>query len=104
MPQDGTSSLLTTGKRYWRSFLPIWLYIVLACSTAPLAQHFGHGEAFFYAVLAPMFLWVQYRGMRVWLLRLAPYFHVVFWAMLFPFLLAVFVGYPIHDAIRTAFL
>ncbi len=85
-------SLLEVAKRHWRLFLPAWLFPIFAMVSSSFAERAAHGELFFYVVLAPLFFWSFFRAVKPGFVYSEPYFKVVFWAMLAPFVIAVVAG------------
>jgi len=81
-------SLTNTLRQHWHSFRWPLSFTVWYVFGGLTATELGYGEAFFY-VSVPMFFYALYRGVSPWTQKTAPYFHVVWWAMVVPFLLAI---------------
>jgi hypothetical protein len=82
-------TLLGVAKQNWRLFLPAWLFPPVFLFGSMAAERFAVGVWFYWLVVMPLFFWSFFRASRPWLLKTAPYFQVVFWAIAVPFLVFV---------------
>jgi hypothetical protein len=75
-------------RRDWTSFAWSWAFVAWYVLVGLTVDAFGYGRAFFW-ISTPLLFYCFYRGTQPWFQGSATYLQMAFWAMLFPFLLAI---------------
>lgn len=101
MEQVRPTTLIGTGRAFWRNFLPAWIFPVFIIFGGLASDTLGHPLLFFWLVASPLFFWSFFRWARLWLERKVRYWHAAFWGMVFPFIIAVATAFSRLIAIRV---
>jgi hypothetical protein len=82
--QDVKSSI---GKRYWRSFLPMWLFPIAFLGTLAMPGFATHSTQYFYLVDFPLMGLCAYPAVRVWRRGGVSFTQMFFWFAIVPMLI-----------------
>jgi hypothetical protein len=75
------------GKRYWRSFLPVWLFPIAFFLTPLLPGYSTHAEEYFFLLAFPLMLMCGYPALRRWREGGITFVQMFFWFAVVPFLI-----------------
>jgi hypothetical protein len=84
MPKIAQPSL---GRRYWRSFLPIWLFPVAFLATLAMPGFSTHPRMYFFLFDAPLMGLCAYPALRRWRQGGITFTQMFIWFALVPFLI-----------------
>jgi hypothetical protein len=79
--------VVSAGKRYWRSFLPIWLFPVAFLATLAMPGFSQHSAQYFFLLDFPLMGLCSYPALRLWRQGGLTFAQMFFWFAVVPVLI-----------------
>jgi hypothetical protein len=88
---DKPDDVFAVGRRYWRSFAPLWMAPITVLVAFGVAQRIGHPLLAWWLVAMPLGLWSSIRALRPWASGRIPYRQQVLLGLVVPWLVWIVV-------------
>jgi hypothetical protein len=92
--------VVTLGKRYWRCFLPIWLFPIALLATLAMPGFSTHSTQYFFLLDFPLMGLCAYPALRRWRQRGITLAQMFFWFAIVPVLIWATIIFGIFGLAR----
>jgi hypothetical protein len=79
--------MVSIGRRYWRSFLPIWLFPIALFATLAMPGFPAHPAQYFFFLVFPIAGFCAYPALRRWRLGGITFAQMLLWFAIVPVLI-----------------